>query len=191
MDYPTVQIVNAITGVVELAIVVALVVEARKVGRGVPPIVWGLVAFFIIDALVAGNRSELFWERSDTFIIATALDVIALSILLVVFLNARHLARAAISTIDLAAYRAEEYERARLDYHQIVRHRMMNPLTVIEGAAQTLKSGASDSPEIRDQLCEVITNMTRELHEMTLEPERRDVLERGLQAVPRDDPPTQ
>lgn len=172
--------------VLELLLVGLMLRETWRLGRARPPVIWGLVAFFTIDGMVALNRSELFWARSERLANATALDLLALFVLVFVVVQARGIARTAAATLDLARFRAQEYDRARRDYTQVVRHRMMNPLTVIDGAARTLQAGESLDAATRDSLLQAIRESAQVLKDTTLEPERRDELERELQAVPRE-----
>lgn len=181
------NVLNALLFVIETFFIILLLRETRLIGRKIPPVMWALAGFFAIDALVALNRSELVWSRSESFVYATTFDIAALLMLGVVFLNARNLARAAISSVDLARYRAAEYERARRDYRQIVRHRIMNPLAVVDGAARTLQAEHSLDSDTREQLLQAIIDSAQVLKDVTLEPERRDELERDLDALPRDD----
>jgi signal transduction histidine kinase len=177
--------VNIVVAVIELLIVALIIREGRTFGRGAPPVLWAIAAFFVADALVAVNRSEIFWDVSGRFYKATILDVIALSALVFIFIHIRSLTRAAVATLDLAEYKAVEYERARRDYTQVVRHRVMNPVTVIIGAGETLRAGAIDDPELSIRLIGAIVDSARAIENETLAPERRDDLERELDPVPR------
>jgi hypothetical protein len=180
-----VEAINLITGILELSVAGLVLRESARLGLGRPALVWGLAAFFVVDSLVAINRSEAFWSRSDELVKATTLDVLAFAVLLIIVVNARGLAHAAVAVVDLATYRAAEYERARCDYRQIVRHRMMNPLTVIDGAARTLDAENSLDAATRRELIRAIIESAAVLKELSLEPEQRDALEHDLDAVPR------
>jgi signal transduction histidine kinase len=181
--------VNIVVAVIELLIVALIIREGRKFGTGRPPMLLAIAAFFIADALVAVNRSEIFWDVSGKFYKATVLDVLALTALVFVFVHIRSLTRAAAATLDLAEYKAVEYERARLDYTQVVRHRVMNPITVIIGAGETLKAGAISDPQLASRLLDAIIESARTIESETLAPERRNELERELDPVPRMNAP--
>lgn len=85
---------------------------------------------------------------------------------------------------DAAAYREEECRRALRDYEQLVRHRLFNPLTVIAGAAQTVRADVVDDVT-RDQLLEAIVTATEQMREATLEPVAVSSEEHSLRAQPR------
>jgi signal transduction histidine kinase len=183
----TVQTINLIIGLIEIVLVISIVLEARRLNHVRSAMVWGFIGFFAIDALVAINRSEVLWQRSESFAKATVLDALALVVLVAVLVQSRTIVRGAAATVDLARLRAADYERARRDYTQVVRHRMMNPLTVIEGAARTLEAETKLDPGLRRDLLKTIIDSALVLKETTLEPEKRDSLERGLTAVPQSD----
>jgi signal transduction histidine kinase len=182
----TIDVANLVAGLVELSVVGLILWESRELGVKRPPLIWGLCIFFAIDALIPITRSELLWRQTEHFAIATALDIASLVVLMLVLANARHLTRAALATVNLAEYRAAEYERARRDYTQVVRHRVMNPVTVILGAADTLRAGALANKELTERLLVAIEDSARAIQNETLVPERRDDLERGLDALPRE-----
>lgn len=181
----TIETINLIIGTVEMALTATIAHEAWRLRQLRSVAIWGFIGFFAIDALVAINRTELLWKRAEQLTIATVLDLLALIVLVSVFTLGRKLVRGAVATVDLARYRVYEYERARRDYTQIVRHRMMNPLTVIEGAARTLEAETTLEPELRRKLLSTIVECAVALRETTLEPEQRNGLERDLDAVPR------
>ena len=175
---------NFATGLAELAMVVLILWESRALGRNRPKLLWGLCAFFAIDAVIPITRSELLWHRTEHFGIATTLDIAVLAILVIVIANARKLTHAAMATVSLARFRADEYDRARHDYTQVVRHRVMNPVTVILGAAETLRCGAIKNDELAQSLLAAIIESAQVIQDEALVPERRDHLERDLDAMP-------
>lgn len=147
------------------------------------PIAWGLVAFFSIRVLSRLNDSpDVGFHADDT--LEVALDLLSVAVLAYLLSQVGRTARLLVVLHDEARYRAEEYERARRHYVQVVRHRMFNPLTVIQGVAQTIRSGAVKAPVVVEGLCDSLIAMADELEQLTLEPERRDDLERELDAVP-------
>lgn len=182
-----IEAINLAIGVIEIMLVGLILRGSWSIRREIPAFVWAICAFFTIDALVAINRSELMWERSETFILATMLDLISLVVLAYIFFNAKRIANVIISVSDQARYRKLEYERARREYTQVVRHRIMNPVTVILGATETLRAGALDDKELTERLLLAIDEAAQVIRDETLTPERRDELERDLDALPHVD----
>lgn len=180
-----VHTINVVVAFIEFVIVVLMVHEARRLRGGKSSVILGLGVFFLIDALITLNRSEVIWHRSESFIFATGLDVLALLVLVVVFLNARRIAEAAVAIVDMAGYRAREYERARRDYTQVVRHRILNPVTIIRGAAVTLDANDSLDAATRHELLRAIIDSSKVIENVSLEPERLGFEEHGLEATPR------
>lgn len=89
-----------------------------------------------------------------------------LAVLLLIFILAKisQVVTALVIAKDESHYRAVEYERARRHYTQIVRHRVINPVTVITGSAHTLKTGTvCGDPEIHGQLCDAIIDKATEV----------------------------
>jgi signal transduction histidine kinase len=173
---------NLLIGAAYLAVSLLLIYEARRLRIGTPPLLLLLVAFFAVLGL--GRLADPDPLLGSSPVLAGVLGVASLLVLVVVAANARRIARAVLQAFRDARGREREYERARGEYAQLVRHRMFNPLTVIRGAAQTLQSGAADGAA-RDELLRAIVEATEELERVTLEPERRSAAESDLDAVPR------
>jgi len=92
--------------------------------------------------------------------------------------------------LEAANWGRKEYLRARHDYSQLVRHRLMNPLTVIRGNAQTLRDLKTIDPVLHDQLCDLIIESTQLMEQISLTPESNSEAEENLHAVPHvDDAP--
>lgn len=78
---------------------------------------------------------------------------------------------------------AAEYRRALLDYTQLVRHRIANPLTAITGGIETLLARDLDAPT-RTALLEAMLQMADELGRIALHPEVIRPEETGLAPSP-------
>ncbi len=175
---------DLIAAVINFAIAVGVVWQVRRLRSvGLPPVVWALAAFFLLRTFSRLNQQEGIPPLNNVTLEIT-LDIVTDAILIYLLLNVGKIARALLATFDEANFRAGEYDRALRHYTQIVRHRMMNPLTVITGSAQTLKTGAVSDPDVHSSLCDVILRMAEEVERTTLEPERRDARERELDAIP-------
>jgi len=142
-----------------------------------------LAAFF---ALRAGRRMSA--ALSENYLTGgrgdLAIDATLALVLIPMVIGAERMARSLEAVRDEAEFRAQEYERARRHYTQVVRHRVLNPVTIICGGAETIKAGIVDEPT-RDQLCDAIVASAREIQQVSLEPERRGDEEYELDAIPR------
>jgi signal transduction histidine kinase len=78
---------------------------------------------------------------------------------------------------------AAEYRRALLDYTQLVRHRIANPLTAITGGIQTMLAHDLDQPT-QTALLEAMLEMAGELERIALNPELIRPEEIGLAPSP-------
>ncbi len=165
---------------------VYLVVRGRRwLGRAATPML-ALGGYFtlrslsrIADAVGQRGHSQMATE--------VLLDLLLAVALLLVMLTFEPIARGIAAREDAARYRAAEYERARRHYEQVVRHRLFNPLTVIRGAAVTLRDERVADEQVRERLLQAIVDASDEIEDVSLVPERRDELERGLDAIPRVD----
>lgn len=174
--------VNLIAGVTQIAIAIAVAVELVKLRRGFPRVALLLIAFFLLDGLVALNRPDPLLGYSKN--IDAVLIVIDLVVLVGLLVFVRRLVRGALQTVDEAELRAREYERARRDYARLLRHRIANPLMMIEGAARTLRARRGDE-EKREQLLEAIIEASENLEKISLEPRPRGAEEIELRPTPR------
>ncbi|MGD0274052.1 MAG: histidine kinase dimerization/phospho-acceptor domain-containing protein [Gaiellaceae bacterium] len=174
--------VNLIAGSTQIAIAIAVAVELIRLRRGFPRVALLLIAFFFLDGLVALNRPDLLLGYNPT--LDAVLIVIDLVVLVGLLIYVRRLVRGALQTVDEAELRAREYERARSDYASLLRHRIANPLMMIEGAARTLRARRGDE-EKREQLLQTIIEASENLERISLEPQLRGMEEADLQPVPR------
>ena len=178
------QYTDLVAAIIDFAIAAVVLWQVRRLRTlGVPPVIWGFVAFFLVRAL-SGLNEQAGVPPYENAQLELGLDVASVAILVYLLANVGKLTRALLATLREADFRAAEYNRAFRDYTQIVRHRVMNPLTAVQGSAQTLKTGVITDPEMHTQLCDVIIQMAEKVKHTTLEPERRDALERDLDAVP-------
>ncbi|MGD0167246.1 MAG: histidine kinase dimerization/phospho-acceptor domain-containing protein [Gaiellaceae bacterium] len=179
--------VNLIVGVIQIAIAIVVVFELVRLRRGFPPVAILLVAFFVLDGIVALNRPDrLLGYSSNLDAVLTVIDTVVLIGLLV---YVRRLVRGALQTVSEAELRAREYERAGRDYASLLRHRIANPLMTIEGAARTLRARRGDE-EKRDQLLESIIEASQNLERISLEPRLRSAEEIELEPVPQLEEPS-
>ena len=174
--------VNLIAGATQIAIAIAVIFELTRMRRGLPLVALLLIAFFVVDGLVAINRPDHFLGYSSRLdALLTAIDMVVLVGLLV---YVRRLVRGALETVDEANLRAREYERARRDYARLLRHRIANPLMTIGGAARTLLARRGDETN-REQLLESIIEASENLERVSLEPSPESAEEIELEPVPR------
>lgn len=187
--HPYVDLLNVLNAVAAVALAAFVFTSARRRNREIPMVVWLGIAYIGVQFLLSLNRvlAPWMWQNAEVFtaaVRATVLDSIGTVIAVLLLTHVRRITRMVESLVDQARLRANEYRRARMDYTQVVRHRVMNPLTVIRGASVTLRSGAVTDPKLAAQLFDAIDAATEMIESETLEPERRDELERELQAVP-------
>ncbi len=174
--------VNLVAGATQIAIAIAVVVELIRLRRGLPRVAMLLIAFFVVDGLVAINRPDSLLGYSSTFdAVMTGVDMVVLVGLL---LYVRRLVRGALETVNEANLRAREYERARRDYARLLRHRIANPLMTIGGAARTLRARRGDEAK-REQLLESIISASESLERISLEPRPKSAEEIELEPAPR------
>ena len=110
-------------------------------------------------------------------------DLLLAGVLVGLLFSADRMIRGFAASRDEATYRAQEYERARRDYTQVVRHRIANPLTVILGAAETLQAQLAD-PATTAALLQAVKDSAVQIQEASLEPQRGGVEEHDLDAIP-------
>ena len=174
---------NLIAAVVNGLIVGAVIVRARRKRLGFPPLVVLIVLYFTnraIDRLAAPDPFLGYRPAVDA-----VTDVVSITLLTAIFVMSGRLIDAMLRSHDEERYQRGEYARARREYTQIVRHRVMNPLTVIGGSASTLLTRPELDERTRSELLEAIVDAATEIEQVSLEPERAGVEERGFDAVPR------
>jgi len=174
--------VNLVGAFAQIAIAIAVIFELVRLQRGLPRVAILLVAFFVVDGLLAINRPDALFGYSST--LDAVLTVSLLVVLLGLLVSVRRLVRGALQTADEAKLRASEYERARRDYARLLRHRIANPLMTIGGAARTLRAKRGDEAK-RELLLESIIEASENLERISLEPRPKSAEEFELEPVPR------
>jgi signal transduction histidine kinase len=157
-----------------LAVAALVAVEAGRRRIGFGRLVLVLVLFFVARAAERLTEPEAPWGYNDA--VDLFVDVVLIVVLLAVVINVRRFL--------LATTSADEYTRARRHYEQVVRHRMMNPLTTIRGGAQTLLADEELGRDVRQSILTAILEASETLEEISLRPERRGREEHELDAVP-------
>lgn len=184
------SILDLAAAALNVGIIVVLAGSLRRLGhRPTGPIV-ALLGYFIVRSFTRiVENGELLQEPHPR--VEFALDALTVAILLYLLTQSARLARVLLADHDEAHYRAEEYERALQHYTQVVRHRLFNPLSVIKGGAVTLRDGTVADPHVRRELLDAMIASAEEIERVSLLPERRDELERELDAIPSvtDQPP--
>lgn len=180
------QLTDGVLALLNVLVGGFIILRSRRwLGRlSLPWIALGM--FFVLravarlyDAIYAGDPDR------DAQALGLLVDGLLAVALIVVLFTSDNIIRSVTAQVDAARYRAQEYERARRHYEQVVRHRLFNPLTVIKGAAVTLRDEPRLDPISREQLLDSIIDASDTLETVSLVPERRDELERELDAIPR------
>jgi signal transduction histidine kinase len=173
---------STVDGAIELLMVFVVLVGVRsRVGR-LGPLAWLVAVYFLFESAISFGR--VLFEHDADLVRAyeMVLELVGTVVIVLMLARASHIGRALAFTVDEARYRAREYDRARRDYTQVVRHRIANPLTVIQGAAQTLDAAELDEAT-RHALRVSIIAAAQQLEAISLEPTRGGVEERDLDAI--------
>ena len=91
--------------------------------------------------------------------------------------------RALRFSLDEAAARASEYERALADYRRLARHRLANPLAVVRGGVTTLRELELE-PAQRDEILRTVEEAALDLERVALDPQPRSPEEGDLRPRP-------
>lgn len=157
-------------------------VFARRAGRIALAFPWLLLlmAFFVLRAaerlfIVAGI------PMGAMSMLVHGASVLALLMLVV---GSTRLIGALHESQERAEHSSREYERALQHYGDLMRHRIANPLTAIQGGITTLQQLDLD-PVTRAQVLEAVAEQGRRLEGMALHPEQVSEEEHELDAVPR------
>lgn len=179
----TTQAIDLLLAVLNLIVAIYVVVRSQHwLGRVALP-AFALAIYFLLRS--AARTVDVVTSSASTPV-ELLLDVLLVGTLLLVITTFEPILRGIGAREDAARYRATEYERARRHYVQVVRHRLLNPVTVIKGSALTLHDADRVDEATRRKLVDAITAACDELENISLVPERRDDLERDLNAVPHD-----
>ena len=180
------QIIDLALALLNAAAAAYVVVRGRHwLGRASTPLL-ALGGYFTLRSL-SRFSDALLHDGAEHATTDIMLDVLLAITLVLVITTLEPIARGIAAREDAARYRAEEYDRARRHYEQVVRHRLFNPLTVIRGAAVTLRDDRIADEDVRARLLEAIVEASDEIEDVSLVPDRRDELERDLDAIPRVD----
>ncbi len=144
---------------------------------------FAIVAFFALRALWRLLDSDLF--ATSPAWVGVAIDFASAVLLSYLVWQSVRFGSSLQHRHDQAEQRALEYERAQHHYTQVVRHRMMNPISVIEGTLCTLRDEAITDPVIKAELCDMALDAVEKIAYVSLEPTRLDDIERDLDAVAR------
>ncbi len=156
---------NLIAACIYVVIVVLVLAELRRLSIGYPPIVVAFVVYFavrVVDLLAAPDPILGYSAPFDA-----VTDVAVIVLLLYLLAHARRIARLALLTINEAQLRLAEYERARHDYAVLVHSKIAGPLSVISGAAQSLR--VMDDPKGREELEKLISDSSAALRQVSEE----------------------
>ncbi len=178
-----VPMISGLDGIVELAVAIVILVGVhRRTGR-IPGLAWIVASYFLVEAGVSFNRMSVFSDPDGSLSRVVVLEMLGTLVIIVMLVNARRIAGVIARVVDEARLRADEYERARRDYTQVVRHRINNPLTILKGAAQTLDATSLDDAT-RHELRLAIIEAAERLESISLEPTRGGAEEYELDAIP-------
>lgn len=178
--------ISGVDGVVECAVAVAILAGVRARTGRIRPLAWLVASYFLVESLVSFNRMFVFADPDGSLSRVLVFELLGTVVIIIMLANARHIADVVARVVDDARMRATEYERARRDYTQVVRHRIANPLMVIKGAAQTL-DGTTLDDATRHELRLAIIEAAERLEAVSLEPTRAGDEEHDLDAVPHLD----
>jgi len=144
------------------------------------------VGLFAVVAFCVFRAVDLFVVHTldiDSAHLPRLLDILSLVTLIAVLAFTSRLHGVLTSSQSEAEAVQAEYGRALLEYTQLVRHRIANPLTAIIGGAQTIMDLDLDR-DTQLQLLEAIVEKGKELENVALHPERISPEELSLHPTP-------
>lgn len=159
---------SLVLAALELALALVVLRYLWRFGRSFP---WlgALMLYFAfrgsarLYAAIAGTESESLALTSDALLVV---------VLLLTTAGLGRTVRALHLALDDARIRAEEYERAVVDYRRLARHRLANPLTVVGGGIRTLRlRGRELPPAEADALLASIEEAVERLERISLAPD--------------------
>jgi signal transduction histidine kinase len=171
-----------------LGAAVAILVVGRRHGRTLSSRTLLPAGYLVLHAAVSGmlflgQRFRL--DRDHVHMLATSLDLIGIVVLGLAIWDMDRMARSVRRDLQQSKREAREYERARLDYEQLMRHRIANPLTVVSGGIATLREyGDNIAPETRALLLDDIAEALERLELVETVTTPVSVEELCLDAVP-------
>lgn len=171
-----------------LAALAILVVGSRN-GRTLSTQTLLPAAYLVLHAVVGGllflgHRWQL--DRAHVMEMTTVLDLVGMIVLGLAIWDMDRVARSVRREIAASRAEAAEYDRARRDYEQLMRHRIANPLTVVSGGIETLRTyGERLDAGTRALLLDDISEALARLDLVEVTPTPVSVEEHCLDAVPR------
>ncbi|MCZ4495818.1 MAG: hypothetical protein JWM25_401, partial [Thermoleophilia bacterium] len=128
------------TAAMLLATIAVLVVGARhgsaRSARTLLPAAYLALHAAIGGLLIAGRHFAL--PRGDVHMVAMVLDLVGIVLLLLTIVGMDQAARTVRRDLRRSDLEAAEYDRARRDYESLMRHRIANPLAIVDGGIRTL-----------------------------------------------------
>jgi signal transduction histidine kinase len=171
-------------GLLQLMLAAVVLRHLRGFGRAFP---W-LGALMVFFALRGTQRVYAAFTDGNEQVFGVVGDLLLLVVLTLLVVGLERTVRGLRYSADVAAARAEEYERALRDYRRLARHRLANPLAVVRGGAATLRELELDEAQ-RAEIVRAIEEAALELEQITLQPEPERPEERGLRPRPEFDQP--
>lgn len=171
-----------------LAAAVVLQFGRRIGGRGVrhalaPALFLG--AHGLVGVTMFAGR-ELGAPREQIGTIAATLDIMSVALLVWMLVDAWSAIASVRAELGASRIREREYERARLDYERLMRHRIANPLQVVSGGITTLTElddVLSDADRV--MLLAAMAEAAQQVEHVALAPDPISVEERGLAGRPQ------
>jgi len=168
-------------GVAHLGLAALVLRHLRGFGRAFP---W-LAALMVFFAVRGSQRVHAAFSDEGEQIFGLAGDALLLLVLVLLLLGLDRTVRALRFSLDEAAARASEYERALADYRRLARHRLANPLAVVRGGVTTLRELELElEPAQRDEILRTIEEAALDLERVALDPQPRGPEERDLRPRP-------
>jgi signal transduction histidine kinase len=158
---------NLALGATEVLLGLAVIRQLRRSHRKLPWLV-GLMAFFLVRG---GDRIYVGLKGTEPLKIASFVDGLLIVVLVLMLVGVKHTLRALELLEGEAHLREQEYARALVDYRQLVRHRLAQPLTAIGGAIATLEARPELEQELRSQLLRAAREAADRLEHAALEPD--------------------
>lgn len=184
-------IAHTVMGIASLGVGVAILRGSWSLHAMRSTFAAALGGFFLLHGAVSllmgiiGPQLHLL-PRDAVMTTSLAFDGVATLMLVFVVARARGVTKRWQQTLSAATVQALEYERARREYEDLMRHRIANPLTVVRGAAETLLAAELD-PDTQEKLLHAIVDASHALEQVSARAESISSEERILDALPHLD----